>query len=671
MTPRAEKSHLKRGLPSQGDGVQESSKKPRRSQRLQSQTTPLSNDAHLPSPLTHNESTATEDIKDAPTTPLEDLGPESHHQVSITSPSLALSSPPGDTQAFSQFVYPPQDLTHEVEDEEAEGVWGYLVPLDDRFGDTLVLKKRSACPLPSAANKLVKRTPNSKKDSELEHQEEAYEKSKTEGTPAGGYIVGRHPECDRIIDFPSISNRHCIFFPEKSHGKVVVVLEDLSTNGTFINDATVGRNKRRQLKDADEVSFVGQARCSFRQPKHRHTSAFRQQYTLLQQLGKGHFATVHLCAEKASGLRYAVKIFNKRSGVDDRSKTEGLQQEIAVLMSVSHPNMLCLKDTFDEDDGVYLVLELAPEGELFNLIITKSKLTEKETRRIFVQLFQGIKYLHERNIVHRDIKPENILLVDKDLNVKVADFGLAKIIGEESFTTTLCGTPSYVAPEILESSDHRKYTRAVDVWSLGVVLYICLCGFPPFSDELYNAQHPYNLSQQIKMGRFDYPSPYWDPVGDPALDLIDHMLTVDVDERYTIDDCLRHPWITEQFVGLNDSTDGLTGAMGQLDFSRRKVERERTLLSSINDVRLAEVIDLRPNKDRLKIYDKNPDKEVRNGVAVKDKADKADKADKEETPAARRDVNEFMQIGGKGDESLFGNDAGSVYVPDKAVRAEE
>lgn len=107
-------------------------------------------------------------------------------------------------------------------------------------------------------------------------------------------------------------------------------------------------------------------------------------------------------------------------------------------------------------------------------------------------------------------------MVDKDLHVKLADFGLAKIIGEESFTTTLCGTPSYVAPEILAEGRHRKYTKAVDIWSLGVVLYICLCGFPPFSDELYSNDFPFTLSQQIKNGRFDYPSPYWDSVGDPA-----------------------------------------------------------------------------------------------------------------------------------------------------------
>ena len=310
-----------------------------------------------------------------------------------------------------------------------------------------------------------------------------------------------------------------------------------------------------------------------------------------EQLGKGHFASVYLCVEKSTGVRYAVKKFEKRTGPGEKSKMDGLQQEIAVLMGVSHPTLLCLKDTFDEDDGVYLVLELASEGELFNWIVMKQKLTETEARKVFIQLFQAVKYLHDRNIVHRDIKPENILLTDKQLSVKLADFGLAKIIGEESFTTTLCGTPSYVAPEILENSNHRRYTRAVDVWSLGVVLYICLCGFPPFSDELYSAENPYTLSQQIKMGRFDYPSPYWDSVGDPALELIDRMLTVDVDQRITIDECLEHPWTTQDRVlSVHDSTDGLTGAISKLDFSKRKIQRERTLLSDINDIRVAHVV---------------------------------------------------------------------------------
>lgn len=140
------------------------------------------------------------------------------------------------------------------------------------------------------------------------------------------------------------------------------------------------------------------------------------------------------------------------------------------------------------------------------------------------------------------------------------------------------------------------------MWSLGVVLYICLCGFPPFSDELYSEENPYTLSQQIKMGRFDYPSPYWDSVGDPALDLIDRMLTVDVDKRISVDECLDHPWITQKEIKPTDSTDGLTGAMHELDFSKRKFARERTLLSDLNDVKVSKVVEWTDNKAPVKVY---------------------------------------------------------------------
>lgn len=302
-----------------------------------------------------------------------------------------LSSPPSDTQPFSQFLAPPP-YSYEVEDEEAEGVWGYLVPVDG-VSDTLVLRKRAACPVPG---KGVAAPSGQKKVSKKHYveQEVNYETHKANmGTPSGGYLIGRHPECDRVINVATVSNRHCLFFSEHKNGDALAVLEDLSGNGTYVNDAFVGRNKRRELHDGDEISILSSARFIFRYPRRRDTNAFRQQYSIQGQLGKGHFATVYLATEKSSGVRYAVKKFEKRSGPGERSKVDGLQQEIAVLMGVSHPNMLCLKDTFDEADGVYLVLELAPEGELFNWIVMKQKLSENETRKIFVQLFQGVKYL--------------------------------------------------------------------------------------------------------------------------------------------------------------------------------------------------------------------------------------------------------------------------------------
>ena len=230
-----------------------------------------------------------------------------------------------------------------------------------------------------------------------------------------------------------------------------------------------------------------------------------------------------------------------------------------------------------------------------------------------------------------------------------------------------CGTPSYVAPEILENSRHRKYTRAVDVWSLGVVLYICLCGFPPFSDELWTEEHPFTLSQQIKMGRFDYPSPYWDSVGDPALNLIDRMLTVNVDERITIDECLEHPWVTQRHLNPADSTDGLTGAMDQLDFSKRKFARERTLLSDLNEVKVSKVIEWEDKQAPVKVFDKNPDgKRVHNYHAKP--ATNGHAPRQEEAPAAHQQAEVFMELGGKGDQVLFENDRGSRYEPDEVPK---
>ncbi|EEA25857.1 cell-cycle checkpoint protein kinase, putative [Talaromyces marneffei ATCC 18224] len=650
MAPRNERSSLKRRRESEDQPEVAKSQKPRRSERLASQTetttvakTPVKN-TYLPTPLTHHDSTAT-DIQKAVT-----ITPEGHRIASPEDSLPVFSSPPGDTQALSQFVYPPRAFADDVEDEAAEGVWGYLIPLDDKAGHALVLKKRNSCDNGSCGQTDREATSSPSRTSKKQSKTpKKLDSSKSPAYPPGGYLIGRHPECDLVLEIPTISNRHCLIFNETQNGDVVAIIEDLSSNGTFVNEAILGRNKNRELEDGDEVTIIDEARFVFRYPRTRDTSGFRQQYRILQQLGKGHFATVYLCVERATGKKFAVKVFERRQSESQKSQAEALQQEIALLMSVNHPNVLCLKDTFDERDGAYLVLELAPEGELFNYIVRKQKLSENQTRKVFLQLFNGLKYLHDRGIVHRDIKPENILLADKNLHVKLADFGLAKIIGEDSFTTTLCGTPSYVAPEILEESRHRRYTKAVDIWSLGVVLYICLCGFPPFSDELCTPENPYNLAQQIRMGRFDYPSPYWDSAPDIALDLIDRMLTVNVDKRITVDECLEHPWLTGKFPSIADSTDGLTGAMDQLDFSRRKVERERTLLSSVVDVEVHDVV--QDDNEEVKVFRKNPaNKRFQNG-----------KEHPEPGPAANRRPAEFVNMGGPGDQVLYEDEAGTRY----------
>ena len=358
----------------------------------------------LPSPVTRFDTTDDEDKAGTVSPPYrqEEIQQRATPVSSPPPPSQinGLSSPPSDTQPFSQFI-PPPPIAYEVEDEETECVWGYLVPLDG-FDEPLVLRERGACPV--STEELGVTTGRQKvRPKHWQKREEQYEKAKVEkGFAAGGYLIGRHPECDRIINNPTVSNRHTLLFNEHKGGNTIAVLEDLSGNGTYVNDAYVGRNKRRELHDGDEVSIVDAARFSFRYPRSKESSSFKQEFSIQGQLGKGHFATVYLATEKSTGTRFAVKKFEKRGGPGEKSKVEGLQQEIGVLKGVSHPNMLCLKDTFDENDGVYLVLELAPEGELFNWIVMKQKLSEVETRKVFIQLFQGIKYLVSINLPFED-----------------------------------------------------------------------------------------------------------------------------------------------------------------------------------------------------------------------------------------------------------------------------
>lgn len=210
------------------------------------------------------------------------------------------------------------------------------------------------------------------------------------------FIKAGSADCsvDIRVDDPQVSNRHCLIFTENKGSDAVAVVEDLSTNGTFVNSAYLKRNERRELQEGDEVAVTQSSPgFIFRYPRYRHGKSFAQQFKMMHRLGSGHFAQVFMCADKSTGNCYAAKRFTKEPGVEERSKYEGLHQEIAMLMGVSHPNILCLKETFNEPEAVYVVLELAPNGELFNYIVQHQKLSEDQTRRVFVQLFEGIKYL--------------------------------------------------------------------------------------------------------------------------------------------------------------------------------------------------------------------------------------------------------------------------------------
>jgi len=265
-------------------------------------------------------------------------------------------------------------------------------------------------------------------------------------------------------------------------------------------------------------------------------------YKLGRILGQGSFATVRLGVCKADGTKWAVKIIKRGSLAPEDE--ESLATEITILQRVNHPNIVHLKEVYDCKSNVYLVMEIMLGGELFDRIVHKEHYSEQEAKSAFKQIVNSVSYCHDINIVHRDLKPENLLYasVADDAPLKLADFGLAYLMKRDELMHSSCGTPGYVAPEILKSGRGGSgYGKEVDMWSIGVILYILLCGFPPFYDE-----DNVRLFASIQKGKFDFPAPYWDNVSSEAMDLIKKLLVVDPKVRFTAQQTLSHTWLQRQ-----------------------------------------------------------------------------------------------------------------------------
>ncbi|CAB1414048.1 unnamed protein product [Pleuronectes platessa] len=268
-------------------------------------------------------------------------------------------------------------------------------------------------------------------------------------------------------------------------------------------------------------------------------------------LGDGNFAVVRECVEHTTGREYALKIINKGKC---RGKEHMIQNEVAILRRVKHPNIVLLIEEVDTYNELYLVMELVKGGDLFDAITSANRYTERDASGMLYNLASAIKYLHSLNIVHRDIKPENLLVyehADGSKSLKLGDFGLATVLDGPLYT--VCGTPTYVAPEIIAETG---YGLKVDIWAAGVITYILLCGFPPFRGSSDDQEV---LFDQILMGQLEFPLPYWDNVSETAMELIRSMLEVEVDQRYSSLQVLEHPWVTDEGLCENDHQLSVAG----------------------------------------------------------------------------------------------------------------
>jgi calcium/calmodulin-dependent protein kinase I len=261
---------------------------------------------------------------------------------------------------------------------------------------------------------------------------------------------------------------------------------------------------------------------------------FQDNYVLGDEIGRGGFSVVYRATSKKTGTAWAVKIIEKSLLQDD---IKLLRREIAIMKKVDHTNILRLKEIYEDGAKVYIVMELVEGSELFDRIVDKGYYSEKNAINIVNQILSAVEYLHSQGIAHRDLKPENLLCSGSDESeiVKIADFGLSKIFNDEEELRTSCGTPGYVAPEVLMC---ESYDKSVDMWGIGIITYILLAGYPPFY-----AENDIALFEKIMNAEYDFEDDCWDDVSELAKDFIKHLLVKEASSRYTAEEAIRHPWL--------------------------------------------------------------------------------------------------------------------------------
>ncbi|KAG8195836.1 hypothetical protein JTE90_008531 [Oedothorax gibbosus] len=263
-------------------------------------------------------------------------------------------------------------------------------------------------------------------------------------------------------------------------------------------------------------------------------------YHLEKTIGKGNFAVVKLATHIITKTKVAIKIIDKTHLDDDNLKK--ILREIQIMKMLHHPHIIILYQVMETERMIYLVTEYASGGEIFDHLVAHGRMSEKEARHKFKQILTAIHYCHERHVVHRDLKAENLLL-DENMNIKIADFGFSNYYEVDKMLSTWCGSPPYAAPELFEG---RQYSGPkADVWSLGVVLYVLVCGALPFDGSTLHS-----LRSRVLAGKFRIP--YF--MSSECEHLIRHMLIVDPAKRLSIDQILKHKWVTQETDPVFDST---------------------------------------------------------------------------------------------------------------------
>jgi len=340
--------------------------------------------------------------------------------------------------------------------------------------------------------------------------------------------------------------------------------------------------------------------------------SFDSQYEIGKELGRGPTSSVCKCTRRGLSQAWAVKILYKNR---DKKVTTA---DVGILLKLENKNLIRLKEIFESKTRIYLIQELVTGGELFDRIVNVGSYTEIQAARAVKDIVSALKYLHSWGIVHRNLKPENLLYenLSENSTLKIADFGLGMILSPEVDMSSVCGSPEYTAPEILKG---ERFGKPGDMWSLGVIVYILLCGYVPFSSD-----SPAELFKRILKGQYEFSSPHWDMIGENAKDFIRKLLVVDPKTRMTADAASRNCWVN-LYAAKTDSLDYVVNRIKDFNTWRK----EKAWLPQLNVATVHPNVDSRmikfigtPISNSLKVNEEGANVETasKNSHKVKKKA---------------------------------------------------
>eukprot|EP01022_Parablepharisma_sp_SALTPOND_P004426 TRINITY_DN120265_c1_g1_i1.p3 TRINITY_DN120265_c1_g1~~TRINITY_DN120265_c1_g1_i1.p3 ORF type:complete len:335 (-),score=40.08 TRINITY_DN120265_c1_g1_i1:233-1237(-) len=307
-------------------------------------------------------------------------------------------------------------------------------------------------------------------------------------------------------------------------------------------------------------------------------------YKFIKLIGKGAFGKVTLGVHKMTGKQVAIKTIDKNYMKDEFSRKK-VFQEVYILKKIRHANVIRLLEVFEGPKHLFIVMEYASGGDLLRYVKKKGRLSEPEARGIFRQIVFGLGHIHARGVLHRDIKLDNILL-DADGSVKICDFGVSKIIIKGDKIKEQCGTPAYIAPEVISNEGYEGFY--IDHWSLGVLLYAMLCATIPFK-----AQNMKELLKVIRTTPVTFPV----PLSDNAKHMVKGLLTINPYDRFSIPEILSHPWMKEE--GMEDVTESDT-LMGYKECLNLEAN---PLVPNINVVNVGNLFFAEDSRERLSYSD--------------------------------------------------------------------